>query len=284
MSLSILTNISAMETHQNLLESSDAVSTAMRRLSSGLRINSAADDAAGYAISQGLTSQVNGLDQASRNVGDAVSMVSTAESSLNNIQTMLQRMRELAVQYQNGSLQTADRTAIQSEVDQLTQEVKRQRLAVSFNGQNLLDGTAGTAGVGVTFQVGANAGDTLVASFNDIQTSMATGFDWTAVSGSSVFTLGALGSGALSNLDTAIAAVSSEAATLGAIQNRLQYTSDAISATETNLSASNSRIKDVDMASEMTKMTQEQILQQAGTSMLAQANSQPQMVLKLLGG
>ena len=281
MSLSILTNISAMQTHQNLLASSNAVSQSMQRLSSGLRINNAADDAAGYAISQGLTAQVNGLDQASRNVGDAVSMVSTAESSMNNVQSMLQRIRELAVQYQNGSLQASDKTAIQGEVDQLTSEIKRQRGAVSFNGQNLLDGTAGTAGTGVTFQVGANATDTLTASFGDIQSSLATGFDWTSTG--SVFSLSSLGSGALANLDTAIKNVSSEAATLGAVQNRLQYTADAISATETNLSASNSRIKDVDMASEMTKMTQEQILQQAGTSMLAQANASPQMVLKLLG-
>ena len=281
MSLSILTNISAMQTHSNLLASSNAVSTAMERLSSGLRINNASDDAAGYAISQGLTSQVNGLDQASRNVGDAVSMVQTAESSMNNIQSMLQRIRELAVQYQNGSLQNSDKTAIQGEVDQLTSEIKRQRGAVAFNGQNLLDGSAGTTGTGVTFQVGANASDTLTASFADIEKSMTTGFDWTSTG--SVFSLASLGSAALANLDTAIQGVSAQAATLGAVQNRLQYTSDAISATETNLSASNSRIKDVDMASEMTKMTQEQILQQAGTSMLAQANSAPQLVLKLLG-
>jgi flagellin len=281
MSLSILTNISAMQTHSNLLASSNAVSQSMQRLSSGLRINNASDDAAGYAISQGLTAQVNGLDQAGRNVGDAVSMVQTAESSLNNIQSMLQRVRELAVQYQNGSLQASDKTAIQGEVDQLTNEIKRQRGAVAFNGSNLLDGTAGTSGIGVTFQVGANAADTLTASFGDIQTAMATGFDWTSTA--SIFSLSALGSGALGDLDTAINNVSSRAATLGAVQNRLQYTSDAITATETNLSSSNSRIKDVDMASEMTKMTQEQILQQAGTSMLAQANAAPQMVLKLLG-
>src|SRR5947209_7036338 len=281
MSLSILTNISAMQTHSNLLASSNAVSTSMQRLSSGLRINNASDDAAGYAISQGLTSQVNGLAQANRNVGDAVSMVQTAESSMNNIQSMLQRVRELAVQYQNGSLQNSDKTAIQGEVDQLTSEIKRQRSAVAFNGQNLLDGSAGTTGVGVTFQVGANAADTLTASFSDIENSMTTGFDWTSTG--SVFSLASLGSSALANLDTAIQGVSSQAATLGAVQNRLQYTADAISATETNLSSSNSRIKDVDMASEMTKMTQEQILQQAGTSMLAQANSAPQLVLKLLG-
>jgi flagellin len=280
MSLSILTNINAMSTHSNLLASSNAVSQSMQRLSSGLRINNASDDAAGYAISQGLTAQVNGLDQAGRNVGDAVSMVQTAESSLNNVQSMLQRVRELAVQYQNGSLQSSDKTAIQGEVDQLTGEIKRQRSSVAFNGSNLLDGTGGST-AGVTFQVGANAADTLTASFGDVQNAMSTGFDWTSTG--SVFSLSSLGSAALGNLDTAIKNVSGQAATLGAVQNRLQYTSDAITATETNLAASNSRIKDVDMASEMTKMTQEQILQQAGTSMLAQANAAPQMVLKLLG-
>ncbi|HEY1511267.1 MAG TPA: flagellin [Solirubrobacteraceae bacterium] len=283
MSLSILTNISAMDTHRNLVSSQNAVSTAMQRLSSGLRINTAADDAAGYAISQGLTSQVNGFDQASRNVGDAVSMVQTAESSLNNVQGMLQRVRELAVQYQNGDLSSTDKTDIQNEVNQLTQEVDRQRGAVTFNGINLLNGTAGGT-TGVTFQVGANSGDTLSASFADVEGSSGlgvTGFSWSqAASGGAVFDLSQ--ANALSTLDTAIGNVSNQAATLGAVQNRLQYTSDAISSTEENLSASNSRIQDVDMASEMTTLTQQQILQQAGTAMLAQANSQPQLVLKLL--
>ena len=283
MSLSILTNTSAMDTNRNLVASSNAVSTAMQRLSSGLRINTAADDAAGYAISQGLTSQVNGFDQASRNVGDAVSMVQTAESSLNNTQSMLQRVRELAVQYQNGDLSSTDKTDIQNEVNQLTQEVDRQRGAVTFNGINLLNGTAGSS-AGVTFQVGANSGDTLSASFADVEGSTGlgvTGFSWSqAASGGAVFDLSQ--ANALSTLDAAIGNVSNQAATLGAVQNRLQYTSDAISSTEENLSASNSRIQDVDMASEMTTLTQQQILQQAGTAMLAQANSQPQLVLKLL--
>ena len=283
MSLSILTNISAMDTNRNLVNSSNAVATAMQRLSSGLRINTAADDAAGYAISQGLTSQVNGFDQASRNVGDAVSMVQTAESSLNNVQSMLQRVRELAVQYQNGDLSSTDKTDIQNEVNQLTQEVDRQRGAVTFNGINLLNGTAGGTN-GVTFQVGANSGDTLSASFADVEGSAGlgvTGFTWSqAASGGAVFDLSQ--ANALSTLDTAIGNISNLAATLGAVQNRLQYTSDAISSTKENLSASNSRIQDVDMASEMTMLTQQQILQQAGTAMLAQANSQPQLVLKLL--
>jgi flagellin len=285
-SLSILTNISAMNTQQNLLKSSDAVAQSMQRLSSGLRINSAADDAAGYAISEGLTSQTNGLDQASRNTNDAVSMVQTASSSLNDVQDMLQRVRELAVQYDNGSNSSDDKTAIQDEVNQLTQEIDRQRTASTFNGINLLNGTAGPGTNGaVTFQVGANDGNTLVATFNDVEGSSGlgvTGFSWTnASTGGTVFNLSQ--SNALTNLTTAISNISSFAATLGAVQNRLQYTSDSINSTETNLSASNSQIKDVNMAQEMTSMTQEQILEQAGTAMLAQAQQQPSLILKLLG-
>lgn len=283
MSLSILTNTSAMDTNRNLIASSNAVATAMQRLSSGLRINTAADDAAGYAIAQGLTSQVNGFDQASRNVGDAVSMVQTAESSLNNIQSMLQRINELAVQYQNGDLSASDKTDIQDEVNQLTQEIDRQRSAVTFNGINLLNGTAGASGQ-VTFQVGPASGNQLSATFADIEGSTGLGtsaFTWTnASSGGTVFDLSQ--ANALSALTTAISNVSDLAATLGAVQNRLQYTADAISSTEQNMSSSLSAIQDVDMASEMTTLTQQQILQQAGTAMLAQANAQPQLVLKLL--
>ena len=273
MSLSILTNTSAMDTHRNLLASSNSVSTAMQRLSSGLRINSAADDAAGYAISAGLTAQVNGLDQAGRNVGDAISMVQTADSALNGIQNMLQRARELTVQAQNGSLQASDQTAIQSEVDQLTNEIDREIKSVAFNNKNLLNG-AGT----VTFQVGANGTDTLGVNFG--ASSLESAMGGTSWGTGTVFSVSS--SATLSNIDAAITAVSAQAATLGAAQNRLQYTADAISATEQNLSSSNSRIKDVDMASEMTTLTQQQVLQQAGTAMLAQANSQPQMILKLL--
>jgi flagellin len=286
MSLSILTNTSAMQTEISLNNSSDAVSTAMQRLSSGLRINSAADDAAGYAISQGLTSQVNGLNQASQNVSDATSMVQTADSALNNVQSMLQRVSELAVQYQNGDLSTQDQTDIQDEVNQLTQEINRQQGSVEFNGINLLDGTAGTAGVGVTFQVGSASGDTLTVSFANIQGSSGlgtTGFTWTnASSGGTVFNLGQ--TNAVSLISGAINNISSLAATLGAVQNRLQYTSNAISATEENMSSSLSSIQDVNMASEMTTLTQQQVLQQAGTAMLAQANSEPQLVLKLITG
>jgi flagellin len=286
MSLSILTNTSAMQTEISLNNSSNAVSTAMQRLSSGLRINSAADDAAGYAISQGLTSQVNGLQQASQNVSDATSMVQTADSALNNVQSMLQRVSELAVQYQNGDLSTNDQTDIQSEVNQLTQEINRQQGSVQFNGINLLNGSAGTAGVGVTFQVGPSSGDTLTVSFADVQGSTGlgiTGFNWqNAQGGTKVFDLGQ--ANAVSIISAAIDNISSLAATLGAVQNRLQYTSNAISATESNMSASLSSIQDVNMATEMTTLTQQQVLQQAGTAMLAQANSEPQLVLKLITG
>jgi flagellin len=285
MSLSILTNVSAMSTQQNLLNSTNAVSQAMERLSSGLRINSAADDAAGYAISEGLTSQVNGLDQASRNANDAVSMVQTASGSLNNVQNMLQRVRELAVQYNNGSNSSSDKTAIQNEVDQLTNEMDRERTASTFNGTNLLNGTAGTGGT-VTFQVGANNGDSLSAKFSDIEGSSGlgiAGFTWANAGSSTAHVFDLSQAGALTSLDTAISNISTFAATLGAVQNRLQYTSDSISSTEQNLSASNSQIKDVNMAQEMTTLTQDQILAQAGTSMLAQANQQPQLILKLIG-
>jgi flagellin len=286
-SLSILTNVSAMQTEQNLLNSSNAVSKSMQRLSSGLRINTAADDAAGYAISENLTSQVNGLDQASRNTNDAVSMVQTASGSLSTIQDMLQRVRELAVQYNNGSNANADdKTAIQDEVDQLTNEMSREAGASNFNGINLLNGTAGSSGT-VTFQVGANDQDTLNASFAGVTAAIATAatsFSWSnaGVSGSHVLDLSA--SGSLSQIDAAITSVSTQAANLGSVQNRLQYTSDSITTTEQNLSASKSQITDVNMAQEMTNLTQQQILEQAGTAMLAQAQQQPQMILKLLNG
>jgi len=286
-SLSILTNTTAMQTEIGLNKSSNAVSQAMQRLSSGLRINSAADDAAGYAISQGLTAQVNGLQQASQNVSDATSMVQTADSALNNVQGMLQRVSELAVQYGNGDLSSNDKTDIQSEVNQLTQEIDRQKGSVSFNGINLLDGTANGTGA-VTFQVGPGSTDTLSVSFQNIEGSgnldSAVGFtNWSnAATGGQVFNLGQ--SQAVSLIGAAINNISSLAATLGAVQNRLQYTSNAISVTQENMSSSLSNIQDVNMATEMTTMTQQQVLQQAGTAMLAQANSQPQLVLKLITG
>jgi len=281
-SLSILTNTTAMQTQIGLNKSSNAVSQAMQRLSSGLRINSAADDAAGYAIAQGLTAQVNGLQQASQNVSDATSMVQTADAALNNVQGMLQRISELAVQYKNGDLSSQDQTDIQSEVDQLTSEINRQQNTSQFNGISLLDGTANSS-ANVVFQVGSGASDTLSVSFASVEGNLTTGFSWTnAASGSTVFDLSS--TTALTDINTAINNISSMAASLGAVQNRLQYTSNAISVTQENMSSSLSNIQDVNMATEMTTMTQQQVLQQAGTAMLAQANSQPQLVLKLITG
>jgi flagellin len=282
MSLSILTNVSALSIQQNLLNTSNSVAMSMQRLSSGLQINSAADDPAGYTISQSLKAQTNGLNQATHNVGDATSMVQTAEGSFQGIQGMLQEIRQLGVQYANGAQTAQDKTAIQNSVNQLTQEIDRERTASSFNGLNLLDGTAGTTGT-VTFQVGANQGNSLTATFSDIEgtAGMSTGFTWSnAAAGGTVFDLSQ--ANALSNLDSAINNISSMASTLGSVQDRLQFTADSIATTSQNMTAANSRITDVDMAQEATHLSQNQVLQQAGTSMLAAAQQQPNLILKLL--
>ena len=263
MSLMINTNIDAFDAHRNLVTTENSLSKSMQRLSSGLRINSAADDAAGLAISQKLTGQVNGLGQAQRNAQDGVSLVQTAEGSLNEVHAMLQRIRELAVQYSNGTLATSDQGAIQSEVNQLQSEISRIGTTAQFNGIALF-----SASTTISFQVGANDGEQIGVTTTDMASLVGT------------ISLGQ--SSTLSTIDGAINAVSAQRAQFGAVQNRLQYTLDNLSTYQENLSASLSRIRDVDMASEMVNFTKEQILQQAGTSMLAQANSAPQSVLKLL--
>jgi len=300
MSLSILTNVSAIDTNRNLQNSSNAVAKAMQDLSSGLRINTAADDASGYVVSQGLTQQVNGYNQASLNIGDAINMVQTTETSLNSIQDMLQRIYELGVQYSTGSLTGTDRTAIQSEVNQLTAEIDRQTNSTQFNNVDLLDGTAGGTGI-ITFQVGANDGNVLAATFSGIENNVAdtgvgsvatsttvlgsVGFTWTAAaSGAAGEVIDLSQANILTSITNAISLVATYAAGLGAVQNRLQYAASQAATLSENMASANSTIKDVDMASEMTAMTQQQVLQQAGTAMLAQANSEPQLVLKLLQG
>ncbi len=264
MSLMINTNIDAFDAHRNLVTTENALSKSMQRLSSGLRINSAADDAAGLAISQKLTGQVNGLGQAQRNAQDGVSMVQTAEGSLNQVHAMLQRIRELAVQYGNGTLATSDQQAIQSEVNQLQSEIARIGSVAQFNGIALF-----SSGTTISFQVGANDGEVIGVGTQSMSSIVGT------------ISLGQ--SSTLSTIDGYINAVSAQRATFGAVQNRLQYTLDNLSTYQENLSASLSRIRDVDMASEMVNFSKEQILQQAGVSMLSQANSAPQAVLKLLG-
>ena len=260
MSLTINTNIDAMNAQRNLSMTENSLSTSMQRLSSGLRINTASDDVAGYAISQKLEGQVRGLGQAQQNSQDAVSMAQTAQGSLNEVQQMLQRVRELAVQYNNGTNSAADQTAIQSEVNQLVSEINRVGETTQFNGVSLLNSSTT-----ISYQVGANDGEVIAVS--------------TISLGESV---GAISLTSISGIDAAIDSVSAAAGSFGAIQNRLQYTLSNLATYAQNLSAAQSSIVDVDMAAEMTKFTKEQVLQQAGTSILAQANQRPQAVLKLL--
>jgi flagellin len=267
MSLRIQTNIAAFDAERNLSATSMRMQKSMARLSSGYRINTAADDAAGLAISEKLRAQIGGLNQASRNVQDAVSLVQTAEGQLNEVHSMLQRVRELAVQYRNGTLSTEDRTAIQSEVNQLGSEIQRIGTAAGFNGISLL-ASAST----ITFQVGANDNDTIGVSTISLGAAIAT----------SVFDLSATGTTDISEIDDAINQVSAQRAIFGAVQNRLEHTANNLSIYQENLTASESQIRDVDMAAEMVQFTKDQILQQAGTSMLSQANQLPNSVLSLL--
>jgi len=267
MSLRIQTNVEAFNAQRHLSATTDKIATAMERLSSGYRINRAADDAAGLSISEKLQAQINGLDQANRNAQDAVSLTQTAEGSLDEVHEMLQRVRELAVQYKNGTLSTSDQQAIQSEVNQLASEIERIGQSVEFNGINLLSGT-GT----ITFQVGANDGEIITVSTISLGQSV----------GTAAFALSATGTSDIQDIDTAIANVSAQRTKLGAVQNRLEHAMNSLSTYQENLVASQSRIKDVDMAAEMVEFTKLQVLQQAGTSVLAQANQSSQSVLSLL--
>jgi flagellin len=236
----------------------------MERLSSGLRINKAADDAAGLGISEKMRSQIRGLAQAQRNIQDGVSMVQTAEGNLDEVHSILQRVRELAVQYKNGSLSTAGKGAIQSEVDQLSAEITRIGNAAVFNGVSLL-----SAATSVTFQVGANDNETISISFSSLATAVGSAYSNMATA-------------SLAAIDTAVDAVTAMRSGLGAVQNRLDHALSVTGIYQENLTSAESRIRDVDMAEEMVNLTKNQILQQAGTAMLAQANQSPQAVLQLL--
>jgi flagellin len=268
MSLRINQNTDAMAAHRFLSMTSDRISQSMERLSSGLRINKAADDAAGLGISEKMRGQINGLAQAQRNIQDGVSMVQTAEGNLDEVHSILQRVRELAVQYKNGSLSTAGKAAIQSEVNQLASEIDRIGKMAQFNGISLLDGTGGTNGA-VSFQIGANDGEVLSISFPDLAAKVGTA--WVD-----------LGSATISDIDAAIDAVTDVRSGFGAVQNRLDHALSVTGVYQENLTSAESRIRDVDMAEEMVELTKNQILQQAGTAMLAQANQAPQSVLNLL--
>ena len=262
MSLRINNNIEAFNAHRQLTATSNNVQKSMERLSSGSRINRAADDAAGLAISEKLRGQIRGLSQAQRNAQDAVSLVQTAEGSLSEVHSMLQRVRELAVQYNAGTLSTSDQAAISAEAVQLVDEIKRIGSAAEFNGIKLLN-----SGSTITFQVGANDTDSKIGVTTATLTDM-------------VSSLGAAST--ISAIDKAITDVSTLRGTFGAVQNRLEHTLGNLATYQENLMASESRIRDVDMAAEMVQFSKNQILQQAGTSMLAQANQAPQGVLSLL--
>jgi len=278
MGLRINQNIAAQNAYRNLSVSDGQMSKSLEKLSSGFRINRAADDAAGLAISEGLRSQVGGLKTAARNAQDGVSVVQTAEGALTEVHSILQRMRDLSVQGANDSNSTEARANIKAETDSLTSELTRMSTSTNFNGTKLLDGSAGAAGI-MKFQVGAD-GNTDSQIAVDL-----TGANLTTVlstMGTLDFTDAAAAQTSITAVDTAIKSVSTARAGLGASQNRFEHTINNINVAVENLSASESRIRDTDMAQEMMSYTRSQILTQAGTAMLAQANQSQQGVLSLL--
>ncbi|OIH98530.1 MULTISPECIES: flagellin [unclassified Curtobacterium] len=284
MGMSINTNLSALNTYRNLNATQNDLSKSLEKLSTGLRINRAADDAAGLSISEGLKSQVGGLTVAARNAQDGISVVQTAEGGLTETHSILQRMRDLAVQAGNDSNNEDSRKAITTEVGQLQEELQRISDSTNFNGIKLLDGKAATSstvdGTGkLTFQVGA---DGTAASKIDVDL---TGADVSKVAGAVKdldLTSGDSARTAIGTIDAQIKAVSEARSNLGAVQNRFDHAINVTNVAKENLTAAGSRITDVDMAQEMVKYTRDNILSQAGTSMLAQANQSTQGVLSLL--
>jgi len=277
MSLRINNNVEAFNTHRQLVGSAAKMAKSMERLSSGYRINRAADDAAGLAISEKMRGQINGLAQAQRNAQDGVSLVQTGEGALTEVHSMLQRVRELRSQYGNDTLSTTDKDAIRSEVSQLATEINDIKANTKFNGVGLLS-ASGT----INLQVGANDGETISISTSDLTASAGNpGLSEVAgiTSATNDATFKAL---TLGDIDNAIAEVSDKRAAFGAVQNRLDHRIANLASYQENLVSAESRIRDVDMADEMVQFTKSQILQQAGTSMLAQANQAPQSVLSLL--
>lgn len=279
-------NIAALNTYRQLNSASTAQSKSMEKLSSGLRINNASDDAAGLSISEKMRGQIRGLEQASRNGQDGISLIQTAEGALNETHAMLQRMRELAVQASNDTNTTEDRTAIQDEANQLAKDINRIAKDTQFNGQDLLTGVGGPNGDGTfTFQVGANEGQQITLTVADMTggtgLSIATGDD-EAADAIDISSTAAVATAAITTINDAIKTVSAQRSNLGAYQNRLDYAINNLNTSSENLTAAESRIRDVDMAKEMMNQTKNSILSQAAQAMLAQANQQPQGVLQLL--
>ena len=276
----INTNVSALLTQNAIVKNERSMSTAMEQLSTGSRINGAKDDAAGLAISSRMTSQINGLNQSVRNANDAVSFLQTADGALIEVTNMLQRMRTLAVQASSETNTTADKAALNIEFGALRTEINRVADDTQWNGENILDGSGGDGSGGYLFQIGASASQTLSVTIANFET----GSGGTEVNGISASSLAATASAsaAITALDTALTNVNSARATLGANINVLQYSADNLSNVSQNAAASRSRVTDTDYAQATTELARTQIIAQAATAMLAQANQMPQTVLSLL--
>jgi len=280
------TNIGASVAQAALMRNERALNTAMEQLSTGKKINSAGDNASGLAISTRLTSQIRGLDTAIRNANDAMSMVNTAEGALDEITAMMQRMRELAVQSGTGTTSAADRTYLNSEYVALRAEIDRIADNTQWNGRNILDGSAGasTGKSTVAFQVGVNEKQTISTSFGNVNNTNGhmSALASTRLSAATIASAVTVASNAITRLDNTISDVSAQRATFGAISNRLTHAVDNLTNVKTNTEASRSRILDTDYAAATSELARTQIIQQAGTAMLAQANQLPQTVLALL--
>ena len=281
------TNVNAAVAQNALVRNERNMNTAMERLSTGQRINSAKDDAAGLAIGSRMTSQIRGLETGIRNANDAISMISTADGALIEVTNMLQRMRELALQASNGTTTSADRNYLSSEYANLLSEIDRIAENTQWNGMTILNhGT--TASSTFKYQVGANGGQTIAVDFGDMRnngsgvfTALATGSHATLVATTTASALTG-GASAVGLIDTAITSVNSQRSTFGAAMNQLTYAVDNLSNVKVNSEAARSRVLDTDYAQETSELARTQIIQQAGTAMLAQANQLPQTVLSLL--
>ena len=281
MSLFVNTNVSSLNAQRQLFTTGNNLNTAFERLSSGFRINSAADDAAGLQITDRMTSQIQGLDQAVRNANDGISLAQTAEGAMSETTTALQRIRTLAIQSQNGINSDADREALQKEVDALRTEISRIAKTTQFAGVEVLSGA-----FSARFLVGANSGQTISVNLSS-QALVRAGVDGFSATGLGITTSDVLtetnASALLTSVDNAISAIGGLRADLGALQNRFQSTIRNLSNISENVSAARSRIKDTDFATETAELSRNQILQQASTTILAQANQRPQAALSLLG-
>ena len=283
------TNVNATIAQNALVRNERQMNTAMERLSTGQRINGAKDDAAGLAISSRMTSQIRGLEVGIRNANDAISMISTADGALIEVTNMLQRMRELALQSSNGTTTSADRDYLSTEYVNLLTEIDRIADNTQWNGGNILNGQANGTNSTVAFQVGANGGQTISVDFGDIRKDAGSSGIINVIASQAAnieagTTASAMtkGSSAVGAIDSAITAVNSQRATYGAAINQLTYAIDNLASVKVNAEASRSRILDTDYALETSELARTQIIQQAGTAMLAQANQLPQTVLSLL--